>query len=142
MIVVGCGRERCDGCSHKRKTVLDRGGQFIDVGAELTLFSSFWELTKSSESCPLCALISLTLVDPFSFVPNDGRQSNQHFYRLMPNILVASCLIILTSRSQKVRVFSDLFRPCITKVSELNTMLFNNYIKICVRYYRNVYKRS
>jgi hypothetical protein len=48
----------------------------------------------------------------------------------------------LTSRSQKVCVFSDLFRPRITKVSELNTMLFNNYIKICVRYYRNVYKRS
>jgi hypothetical protein len=130
MIVIGCSRERCDGCSHKRKIVLDRGGQFIDVrssgaleefgpgnrltvtrtqrpgfdaeakklspeicekelcwtcrsidfnrllleqAAELTLFSSFWELTKSSESCPLCALISLTLVDPFSFVPDDGR---------------------------------------------------------------------
>src|SRR5436190_16898390 len=120
MTVIGCGRERCVGCSHHRKAVLDRGGQFIDLRssgaletfgpgntlavtraqkpgfdseanklspeirekelcwtcrnidfvrllleqeAEITLFSSFWELTKSSESCPLCALISLTLVD-------------------------------------------------------------------------------
>jgi hypothetical protein len=130
MTVIGCGRERCDGCSHLRKTVLDRGGQFIDLrssgatetfgpgnrltvsrtqnpgfdaeakqlspeicekelcrtcrsidftrlllekGAEHTLFASFEELIKSSESCPLCALISLTLVDPFSFVPEDSR---------------------------------------------------------------------
>jgi hypothetical protein len=130
MTVIGCGREQCGGCSHQRKTVLDRGGQFVDVrssgaletfgsgnrltvtriqkpgfdadakklsseisekelcwtcrsidfarllleqGAELPLFPSFWELTKSSESCPLCALISLTLVDPFSFVPDESR---------------------------------------------------------------------
>jgi hypothetical protein len=48
----------------------------------------------------------------------------------------------LTSLAQKVCVFSDLFRPCNTKVNELNRMLFNNYIKTCVRYYKHSNKRS
>ena len=134
MTVIGCGLEQCEGCSHQRKTVLDCGGQFIDVrssgaletfgpgntltvtriqrpgfdanakklsseicekelcwtcrsidfdrllleqAAELVLFPSFRELTKSSESCPLCALISLTLVDPFSFVPDESTCDDQ-----------------------------------------------------------------
>ena len=59
---------------------------------------------------------------------------------LPPTALISpSCL---TSLAQKVCVFSDLFRPCLKKVNELNTMLFNNYIKVCVRYYIYLDKRS
>ncbi len=42
-------------------------------GAKQPLFASFADLAKSSESCPLCALVCLTLVDPNSFIPDDSR---------------------------------------------------------------------
>jgi hypothetical protein len=128
--VIGCGRDQCQDCSQSRKTILDRGGQFICVNSrgliqtygsgnkltvtgahepnsnpevnllspeicerepcqycrgidfsslltdkktELALSLSTRQLIESSKSCPLCGLLSLSLVDHSTFVSDDTR---------------------------------------------------------------------
>ena len=63
-----CKKDLCQKCRSVDFTRL-----VLENGTEHALFPTFNQLISSSESCPLCAVIASTLVDSFSFQPDESR---------------------------------------------------------------------
>jgi hypothetical protein len=63
-----CEREPCQYCQG-----IDFSSLLTDKKAELALSLSTRQLIQSSKSCPLCGLLSLSLVDHSTFVSDDTR---------------------------------------------------------------------
>lgn len=61
-------KDLCETCRNINFTTL-----LLEKEAEVALFSTYDELIKSSELCPLCSLIASTLVDNFSFHTDSSR---------------------------------------------------------------------
>jgi hypothetical protein len=63
-----CEREHCQECRG-----IDFSSLLTDEEVELALPLSARQLIESAKSCPLCGLLSLSLVDPPTFVSDDTR---------------------------------------------------------------------
>jgi hypothetical protein len=63
-----CGERLCDNCSS-----LDIQYLLSQENGTQDLPYTFTQLKESSQSCPLCALMTLTLVDPETFQANNTR---------------------------------------------------------------------
>lgn len=63
-----CKKDLCETCRNVNFTIL-----LLEKDVEVTLFSKYDDLIRSSELCPLCSLIVSTLVDRFSFKADDSR---------------------------------------------------------------------